>query len=234
MVSKNFCGQMPGRENKRDKTMAYINIPGTDSGLVGFLKQFDTAMQEHAATLGFDALEEAAVTDAYNEFDTDVTAVLAAKDALKGLVTAKTVQRTTSVALVRDFAQRIKTNPAATPEIQASFGISTTPSSSGPVTVPTLLTAEPAATSVCKLSWNRNGNSSATTFTIEARGSTTGAWTFVGTTTKTKFNDANATPGVPRYYRVRASRGNTVSAWSIEAVIYSGGSGGSGFLEVAA
>lgn len=215
--------------------MAYINVPGTDSGLVGFLKQFDSAMQLYSSTLGFDAADESIVQGADEGFSEKLETADASKLAMKGAVAEKDSQRRASVSVIREYAQRIKSNPAATPTILEAFGISVTPSASGPVTVPTLLTAEPAATSVCKLSWNRNGNARGTTFTIESRGSTSGAWTFVGTTTKAKFSDANATPGVTKYYRVRASRGNSVSAWSLEAVIYSNGSGGDTlYLEEAA
>lgn len=205
--------------------MAFFNVPKRDLDIVALLKQFDGAMQAHSSTLGYSSTDEFRVSGAYAEADSSLTAVEGAKFALKGAVATKSADIKDGVAIMREYAQQIKNNVAATPEIQAAFGISPTPSASGPVTVPTTLSAEPVANGTCKVTWKRNGNVVGTSFVIETKTSMSGAWSFYATTTKTKFNDTNAAPGSPKWYRVRAERGDVVSGWSNEATIYSGGSG---------
>ncbi len=219
------------RKNIQKNTMARFTLPSKDGDFVTALKNFNTAMELHGAALGYDATDEAATLGAWQTFDTDNTTAAAAKDAAKGAVAAKAATKLSSGDVVRAYAQQIKNNPAATPEIMSAFGITVDPSVSGPVTTPTLVTASARIDGTCRLTWNRNGNVAGTTYVIETSPNGT-TWSFFATVTATRFNDTNATVGSPRWYRVRASRAGQNSAWSNSAVIYGGSS--SVTLEIAA
>lgn len=203
--------------------MSNFTLPTAEGNLIAFFNNFSTAMDAYSAVLGFDAGDEAACKDAYDDFLADFNAAETAKAAYRGAVSTKSKQRKTSSDIVRDYAQQIKNNPAATPEILTAFGISTTPAGSGPVVTPTNFTPNPSANGICKLTWNKAGNAAGTTYVIEhsANGS---SWNFLGTTTAAKFTDTNATAGVARYYRIRAARSGNNSPWSSTIAIYLGGS----------
>lgn len=211
--------------------MGSINIPGSDGNFNSLALQFDSAMTTHGTALGFTAAEKLAVKDAANAFNTDWAISEEAKSTAKGAVSTKNKTRESTTAAIREAAARILASPAATPAIIAAFGMNPNPVVSGPVAVPLNLVGNATSNGNCELKWKRNGNASNTVFVLESK-SATGNWTMFGTTTKTKFTDTNAAPGVQKLYRVRAERSGTISAYSNEAVIY--GTGGSGFLAVAA
>jgi len=200
--------------------MSSLNISGSDPGLVSQTTQFKNAMNTYGGTLGFDAAVITQVVTAMNAFPTAYNASEAAKNAAKGAVSAKDDQRRATVAVMRDFAQQIKNNPEATPEILASFGIVPSPTPSGSVSVPVNLTATAFSNGTALLKWGRNGNIQGTVFVIESRYSEGDPWLIIGTSTRARFTDNQATPGVMKAYRIRAERGGVASAYSDDAVIY--------------
>lgn len=224
--------QLSATAQEKKHNMSSFKLPKKDGDLVTAFKNFNTAMETHGATLGYDAADEAATLGAYENFDTWNTNAAAAKEASKGASATKAAAKQSSSDVVRAYAQQIKNNPAATPEIMSAFGITVDPSSAGPVTTPTMLSAAAKIDGTCKLTWKKNGNVSGTTYVIETSSNGT-TWTFFATSTAAKFNDTNATVGTPRWYRVRAARAGQTSAWSNSAVIY-GGSSSSFDLEIAA
>ena len=215
----------------RIKTMGSIIIPASDGNFNALGGQFSAAMTLYGTLLGFSPAEKTAVSASVTAFSTDWATSEEAKSTAKGAVSTKNKTREATTSAIREAAARILASPAATPAIIASFGMNPNPVVSGPVAVPLNLVGNATSNGNCELKWKRNGNASNTVFVLESK-SATGNWTMFGTTTKTKFTDTNAAPGVQKLYRVRAERGGTVSAYSNEAVIY--GTGGSGFLAVAA
>lgn len=85
---------------------------------------------------------------------------------------------------------------------------------------PTNLTAKGADTGVTQLIWKSGGNASGTTYVIEARPGSTGAFVFVNITTKTRFSHTGQTSGVRMEYRVKARRATNESPFSNTAVVY--------------
>lgn len=217
--------------SKKQIIMPSFKLPNKDGDLVVAFKNFSGAMETYASVLNFDGADEAATQGASIAFDTANTNATLAKDAAKGAVATKSAAKQSSSEIVRGYAQRIKSNPAATPEILAAFGFTPDPASAGPVQTPTMLSAQARVDGTCRITWKKNGNISGTTYVIETSANGTN-WTFFATSTATRFDDTNATVGTPRWYRVRASRAGVNSAWSNFAVIYGGSSSGS--LKVAA
>lgn len=202
--------------------MSSINLNQSDAMFSQKLLQFETGMAKHGDALGFSAEAEASASAAADSFATALTASDNAKAIAKGAVATKDATRKSSTATVRALAAQVKSNPLATPEILADFGMNPSPSTSGTVKIPTNLVVQPQTQGFAKLTWKRNGNTSNTVFVIQAR-TGTGQWTIIGTSTKSSFIDPSAIPAVPKWYRVRAERGGSVSAWTNEVSIYSAG-----------
>jgi hypothetical protein len=87
--------------------------------------------------------------------------------------------------------------------------------------VPTGFAAVPAVDGTVKLTWNRNGNVSGTSFLIEQKVGTT--WTFISSTTSTKITLSGYTPGTTSTFRVIATRLQMSSPASNEFTIYPNG-----------
>ena len=71
------------------------------------------------------------------------------------------------------------------------------------------------------MKWRRNGNTSATSFVIEWRGSASAPWTQIGATTRAKFS-WQSTPGEYAAFRVRATKKGQSSAASNQFVVWNG------------
>ena len=203
--------------------MASIEIPGGDANFVSLLEQFNTAAAEYGESVGLTAPQVEAISDAATAFTAAYTASEAAKNAQKGAVSTKNETRRTTTDVIREAAAIILASPEATKTIIAAFGMNPDPTSSGPVETPISLVANAASNGNCALTWNRNGNAQSTVFVLESK-SATSDWAMFGTTTKSKFTDPNAAPGVVKFYRVRAERAGETSGYSNETVIYSAGS----------
>ena len=202
-------------------------IPGTDAGVNIKLNQFKTGFSGSFGALGYDAADLDQVIAASVDFNAALNASLLARDAATNAVKTKDTTKQSSISTARLWAQRVQNNPAATPAMLTSMGIVPASAPAGPVTVPTFLGANPSSSGTCVLTWNANGNTRATTYVLEQNIDGTG-WTWLGSTTKRRFEDGGATPGVPKLYRVRAQRGGVTSAPSAEAGIY----GGEGSVEL--
>lgn len=196
-----------------------FTIPGTDSGANMTLQGFKAGFTAHFDALGYEPADLDAVTEAADSFDSKLSLSNAAKNAAKNAVNLKDSTKTTSVASIREWADRVKSNPAATPAILASMGIVPVSAGGGSVTVPSNVGANPTAFGTCTLRWNANGNLANTQYVIEAS-TDGGGWAWLGNTTRKSFKDNNATPGVPKSYRVRAQRAGQTSDPSAAATIY--------------
>jgi hypothetical protein len=211
--------------------MSEFIIPGSDAAANALFQQFEKAMDQYAETLGFNVADTASCTAAVTGFNSALGDSTDAKAAAKAAVLTKDQVRRTSSSTIRGLAQRVKTNPEATNEIKAAFGLNVNPSPGGNVQVPTNLSATAQSNGVAKLKWRANGNIRSTIYLIEVE--TASGWLLYGSSSKTNFVDNAATPGVQKTYRVRAQRSNLTSPPSNEAVIYSG-AGGNSSLSLAA
>jgi hypothetical protein len=199
-----------------------FTIPGTDLGIKAKGQQFQTGFNIYAVDLGLSVGDTDAVNAAVTSYVTNLTAVEVARDAYRSAVAEKDAAQAELIDVLREYAQAVKTNPLATPDMFASMGIVPASAPVGPVTQPTSLSADPNSNGTCVLKWNRNGNNTRTTYVIETS-TDGGPWTWLTNTTRTRFTDPSAQPGVPRLYRVRAQRSGETSPPSSEAGIYTGG-----------
>jgi len=220
-----FADKRNGSKPKREKSMTWtFRIPGTDAGKNDKFQQFLAGATSNLVAIGYDTADLDEIIVAANGFQADLIAAEDARVVYRNKVAEKDATRETSTEVIRTWAQRVKNNPLVTPEILASFGIEPATPVAGPVIPPTELAAKANADGTAVLTWSANGNPSPTTYILESsfNGET---WTWCGSTTKRRFTDTNATPGVPRFYRIRAQRAGQTSAPGSWTAIYPVGEG---------
>jgi len=92
------------------------------------------------------------------------------------------------------------------------------PSSIPPIT-PTALAVLGFSDGTNRLTWNTAGNAPKTTYVIESR-TGAGPWTYVDSTTRSKYDHVGQTPGVHIEYRIKAKRPAGESAYTGVVSVY--------------
>lgn len=207
-------------------------IPGPDAQYNDWGQNFSVVCAGSAVALGLSGPELTEINDAANEFNEAYTTSETAKNAARGAVAMKDESRVSTTEVFRRFARQFLADPNVPSSLLAELGLNVGSGSSGPVQVPTELSAVGYDNGENKLRWNRNGNAANTVFVVEARVGNTGEWFFVDVTTKTRFTHDGQTPGTEVFYRVYAQRAGSQSGYSNIAVVYS--DGGETTLSVAA
>ena len=188
-----------------------FEIPGPDTAAGAKFAQFRAGAVAHLVTLGYDIGDLDEIIAADVDFNTALANAEAKKAETRAAVAVKSEARVTSTEVIMEWVDRVKSNALATPEMLADFGIVPSAGGAAPVIPPVALSAIPSYQGTCTLTWSRTNNIKGTTFILEF--SLDGEnWEWLNSTTKTKFVDANATPGVPRFYRIRAQRAGETSA----------------------
>ena len=85
---------------------------------------------------------------------------------------------------------------------------------------PADLVVEGRSNGINYLKWASGGNKPRTIYIVEAKIGDATSYVFAKSTTKTRFEHKNQTPGVRVFYRVKAVHGDLESASSNEAVVY--------------
>ncbi len=197
-------------------------LPAKDADLQGWLTNFLAVVQQDAALLGLSAADVGNLQSRVTDFTTSLGSVNAGKTAFESAVAAKTSVRGLTETDVRDYVRRIQANPNVDNALKVSLGItvrSDTRSATAPAT-PTSLLAQPFASGVNLLEWNRNANKPGTQFVIECKPPLAEAWGFVAVTTKTRFSHTGQTPGAALLYRITAQRGDESSIPSEAVMVY--------------
>lgn len=185
-----------------------------------------TVLIEQFASYGLTEDEVEVVDDANSQFDERINTAALLENDRKAAVAAKDAKREEVLDSFLPIVKKLYANPAVSDQMLAKIGLAERPTMGRRSTpqAPTQLDAVAFANGSVKLRWNRNGNTTATVFTIWAStpaGGWAQAWT--GTTTRVTLN--GFTPGVERSFKVTASVNNRTSADSNVETIYFGGDG---------
>jgi len=200
--------------------MSSFNLSGPDAVVNDKIQIFKTGFAANASALGFDTADVDEVLAAATSFNTALIASTTAREAAKGAVVTKDAAKQSATTIARTYAQRVKTNPLATPAILSSMGITPGVTPSGPLVPPNDLTAAPKSDGSCFLKWKRNGNSRGTVYVLESKIGAFGAWVWQANVTGLRYTDFGAIAGQQKSYRVRAQRAGATSAPSSAVVIY--------------
>jgi hypothetical protein len=221
----------PNQGREIQQRMASDFIPDGEAQFNTWLQNFSTKCVANDTILDLSAPDLFEIqTDAEN-YTNSYVAQAAAKDALKGATAERNTNRKSATAMARAYAKRFKSNPAVSDQLLGELGILSS-STSGPVVTVTALDVMGCDNGVNKLTWDRNGNATGTTFIIEfsKNGGTT--WSFAGAVSKVTFSHEGQAPGQTTWYRVISNRASTSSAPTAPVVAYP--SGGETTLTLAA
>jgi hypothetical protein len=197
----------------------------SDAELQSLANQMDAVLTTSAASYGVSGAQATTFNGASSDFGVALVDVTAKKAALASSVQAKDTDRGELLDNISLIANIVYNNPAVTPAMIAALGLaprSTTRTLHQPKTPENLL-ATPYASGNVLLKWSRGENVYGAVYVIEAKGET-GDWEQVWSTTKTRVTLTDYTPGVPMWFRIRATRNNQISTPSNESPIYHAGS----------
>jgi len=189
-------------------------LPKSGSLFSAWGQNFKDVCFANQVTLNLTAPEFTSIEDAANNYTAAFDAAEVARLAYEGAVAAKRSAHEAATAIFQTFAMEFKANPDLTPELKASLGLKVNPTPSGPVQIPTNLTATPFTNGTIKLRWDRNGNAQNTLFKIQAMYQGETEWQIVDTITATRYTVQDAVLGQPVTFRIIASRGGTNSGAS--------------------
>lgn len=203
-----------------------------------FIQALNTVLPVISAqktTLGMTAQQVTDLTNLCNAFIASYSTATTAKLAAKSAVATKESQRKAAQNSLFAWVKQWRANTAIPDALLEQLMVAPhkTPGTKTAPTTPTSFQAVPNGLGVVKFTWDRNGNTSSTTFVIESRKSPTDDWAVAFTTTKTKF-ELQVTPGQYIAFRIYANRNNTNSVASAPVILWENGGTGSATLKIAA
>lgn len=196
--------------------------PAKETELPIWSATFVANLGTHKTQLGLTDSDIANISTLLTAFNTALSNLDDAKKAQNTATQTKKAAQKSLVAAERALIRRVQAAPGATTAIRTALGINqrTGQKTKTPPTIPTEVTATAFADGTNVIKWNRNANKPATTFVIEMMKADDTDWSFVDTTTKTKFAHENQMPGVTVSYRVTATRADMTSTPSATVGVY--------------
>jgi hypothetical protein len=199
----------------------------TDSELVAQASTLVGVASSNASILQLTPADIVTMTGLSTAYGTSYSTMVTARDAARASTQTKDTAKAALIANFRAFARRAYANPNVSDALIAQLGLpvhDTTRTPINPV-APINLVANSFANGEVKLRWKRGGNPrNGIVFWVEASFDLAN-WSVVGTSTRASFALQDQTPGLTRYFRVRATATDKISAPSNEAVIYPSESG---------
>ncbi|MCC6402683.1 MAG: hypothetical protein IT207_01600 [Fimbriimonadaceae bacterium] len=201
----------------------YFSLP--DDQLAAWLTNFNTVAAANATPLGLDPAELTQISNAKTNFQNALNAKVAASATALAATSTKNQNRVTSLATIRVFVNGWYAAGNVSDNLLLQLGLvpHDQGGSSVPVFVPANLVCNPCNVTN-KLQWGRAGNAEGTNFVIEQM-LPGGQWTYLDSTTKTRYSVQDAVPGQQVSYRVYSQRGNDRSGYSNVVTAYGGGGG---------
>lgn len=196
-------------------------IKTTDSALPEFGLNFATVASANLASIGLVAGDITTLNTLRTPFMNGLDTVEAAKQSVKGAVTAKETAKAAYVSKLRELANKVLGTPNAPANVINQLGLNpphSKPTKKSP-TVPSNVSAVAFAIGVNEIKWKPNGNIAGTQYVVEYTFDTS-EWIIAGTTTATKFSHTGQTPGTALWYRVTAQRRNIQSEPSQSVGVY--------------
>lgn len=195
-------------------------LPTTDQGLRAWVNQFHSACAGNLTVLGITSPQVTALNDAFLEFDTTLTDLVAKKAATKATVGAKDTARAEMLAKLRPLIHIIRGHdvPVA---ILDDLGI-------GPIDPPAPVPPEEPIDLMVRtytngtnwLTWKRGSNRRGATYVVEVNNADTSGWQIVASVTSTSFRHKLQVPGFEQWYRVTAMRKGEPGIPSPMAIAY--------------
>jgi hypothetical protein len=170
-------------------------IPQSEGELIVWLANYQTKLTTHGPTCGLTAPQVTALTTSCNTVTANITAVEAAKAALKNTVETKDASKLTDLASIRSANNQMKANPNYTDAIGDDLGIKASASAMDEASVKPKLSGD-AFPGYVRLKFTKKGLDGVNIYT-RLKGQNT--WVFLARDTNSPYDDnrALAQAGVP-------------------------------------
>ena len=193
----------------------------SDPALLQVANQAHTTITGDPIGYGIQASQLTALNTAKTTLDTTIDGYTAARAALAAAAEARDAARADTITALSNIGATIYNYSPVTNEMIAAAGYAVRDSSPS-IVIPTEianLVAVPNANGSALIKWSRNGNPYSVQFSVEWR-TEEGEWQWLASPTRTRVTVAGVTPGVTRYFRVTAIRGDLSSFPSEQVVVY--------------
>lgn len=162
------------------------------------------------------------IEDAESEFDAAYEAMVTARAAAEGATQMKDQKREALINAYRPFVGEFQSNPLIPEDVYAELQIPKRGGggSRGAAITPSNVVASASGTGEITIKFDRNGNPQSAIFTIEHQVGSN--WIAVTSGTKTRYKLTGFATGVPAFFRVKATRGNSTSVPSNTVSVWAG------------
>lgn len=207
-------------------------ISSTETGLLTQGLNLKTQITDHQVELGLTNAEVLELKDLVDDFELALGAKSEAETTYRSSVISARGAQSALKAIMSALNKDVQANESVDDALKAKVGfpVYKKPTRGAP-SIPTGLTAALEGESTAFLRWNRNGNPSSAIFTIEMKVGS-GAWTSAGSTTASRWRIDLGSPGTQTSFRIKARRGDIVSAPSTSVTLWTGES--NSFIQLAA
>jgi hypothetical protein len=189
-------------------------IPKPDVEASALIERVVAAIEADEAAFGLLPADSLALRTKLDDFKAKLAASSAAKAAATNAVAAKDVSRVVLEDAFRPLVQRIQVNPAVADATKSGAGLplrDTTRTTTAPI-APTDLVVVADGAGVNRLKWSANGNTSGIQYVVEAKIGAAVDYSTVDVRTSTTLEHGGRVVGQGVDYRVRARRGDALSA----------------------
>ncbi len=209
-------------------------LPRSDVLLKEFALNYYTYALSNLAALGLTTPQVTDLSTKLIAFDVSMQDHVAARSEALNKTAIKDEERSLLEDVLRELTRVIQANPAAPDGLKLAMGITVrqAPVRRAP-SQPLDVIATPNANGVNRLEWSAGGNTTAATYLVHFRHSTSEAWQLAGTTRALRFDHVGQEPGQFTQYRVIAQVRESLGIPSFPVSVYGAGEGES-FLQIAA
>ncbi|HMS54319.1 MAG TPA: fibronectin type III domain-containing protein [Fimbriimonadaceae bacterium] len=174
------------------------------------------------ATFGLSVAQATEMSDSAELFNEALAAWNAARIAADTASFDKQTQRETSLAVFSQYLNLMYANPSVSSSSILSLGFAPRSTSKTPILpfIPQEPFALPSADGSVKVSWKAGDNKYGVIYEVEVSDADESNWTLLASTTKTRLTFNDFAPGVPKWFRIRATKNGEVSPYSVNAGIY--------------
>lgn len=174
------------------------------------------------ADFGLSPAQAASMSVAASEFAVAIAELEAARAQLEVALAQKREAREATLSALSSGLNLMYATPGVQTEAIVSLSLSPRPSRHRRVTpqTPKGVVVKPFANGTATLAWERNGNPQGVVFLIESASEDAPNWTQIAVTTKTRITLEGVTPGVPRAFRVRATKNGDTSLPTFASWVY--------------
>lgn len=193
----------------------------TDVELLAWMDNFVSVTTAAPEDFGINEAQVDALKTKANDLRASIAARQTAEDAAKAMVINQKTNRQSAEPDVSYLGTIIKANPNVSDANKQAIGIETAkPRARVAPMRPGNLVANGFEDGRNVLKWNREGNKPNTQFIVEAKDATAANFSYLATTTETKYEQLGVKPGTRYTYRVKAQRSGEESTYSNEAMVY--------------